>query len=93
MKLALRISGLVVALFCVARRAHADEAPTPPTSAEDVQEVEADASTVETRAHHRRGIELYDDGDFRLALVEFEPAYAISKNYKILFNIGQVHMS
>ena len=50
-----------------------------------------DATAEETRAHHRRGLELYDEGDYRLALVEFERAYEISHNFKILYNIGQVH--
>lgn len=42
--------------------------------------------------HHRRGLELYDEGDLRLALVELERAYAIGKSYKVLFNIGQVEL-
>lgn len=53
----------------------------------------ADASVVEaTRAHHRRGLELFDAGDFKLALVEFERAYEASRSAKVLYNIGQVHL-
>ena len=85
-----RISPLLVAITCVARTAYADEASAPATSGEEAQEGQVDAATAAMRAHHRRGIQLYDEGDFRLALVEFERAYEISKNYKILFNIGQV---
>lgn len=51
-----------------------------------------DPVTEEARAHHRRGIALYDEGDLRLALVELERAYAVGKSYKVLFNIGQVHI-
>jgi len=61
-------------------------AEDPPPPAAPVDE-EADLA----RQHHRRGLELYDEGDFRLALVEFERAYSVGHNFKILFNIGQVH--
>lgn len=65
----------------VARSAHAGDA-TPSESTEP--------AALEAREHHRRGVELYDEGDLRLALVEFERAYAIGRSYKVLFNIGQV---
>jgi tetratricopeptide (TPR) repeat protein len=45
----------------------------------------------EAREHHRRGLELFDEGDLKLALVEFERAYALAPGYKLLFNIGQVY--
>jgi hypothetical protein len=38
----------------------------------------------------KRGVELYDEGDFRAALVEFRKAYELSPTYKVHFNIGQV---
>ncbi len=59
-----------------------------PARADDVA---PDAATQEARVHHRRGLELYDEGDYRLALVELERAYTLSGSYKVLFNIGQVH--
>jgi len=61
--------------------------PTSPTSPAGA----ADPAAEEARAHHRRGLELFDEGDYRLALVEFERSYQMSKSYKTLFNIGQVH--
>ena len=39
--------------------------------------------------HFRRGVDLYRDGDYRAALVEFERAYDIAPNYRVLFNLGQ----
>jgi tetratricopeptide (TPR) repeat protein len=45
----------------------------------------------EARAHFKRGVELYDEGDYKLALVELERAYEIVPSYKVLYNIGQVH--
>lgn len=46
----------------------------------------------DARARVKRGLELYDEGDFRLALVELERAYEIAPSYKLLYNIGQIHM-
>ncbi len=65
--------------------ARADEASPADAASEDVDPV-----TAEMRAHHRRGLELFDEGDYKLALVEFERAYEVGKSYKVLFNIGQV---
>jgi tetratricopeptide (TPR) repeat protein len=41
-------------------------------------------------SHHRRGVERYDAGDYALALAEFEQAYALSGDYRFLFNVGQL---
>ncbi|HEU4412165.1 MAG TPA: PEGA domain-containing protein [Polyangiaceae bacterium] len=46
----------------------------------------------EARSHYARGVKLYQQGDFKLALAEFQRAYAIAASYKILYNIGQVSM-
>jgi tetratricopeptide (TPR) repeat protein len=35
-----------------------------------------------------RGVELYQDEAYRAALIEFERAYEISPNYRLLYNIG-----
>jgi tetratricopeptide (TPR) repeat protein len=68
-------------LFAMPARADEPAEPAPP----------ATEPADEARSHHRRGLELYDEGEFRLALIEFERAYAVGNNYKILYNIGQVH--
>ena len=46
----------------------------------------------QARAHFKSGAELYDENNFRGALVEFQRAYELAPSYKILFNIGQVEM-
>jgi len=46
----------------------------------------------EAKAHFKSGAELYDENNFRGALVEFQKAYELAPSYKILFNIGQVDM-
>lgn len=47
-----------------------------------------DASDAEQ--HFKRGLKLFDEGDFKLALVEFERSYELSPNFRVLYNIGEV---
>lgn len=58
-------------------------APSAPPSAEVLKEA---------GERYARGLSLYGDGEFLLALVEFERAYQLSNNFKVLYNIGQVRM-
>ena len=50
------------------------------------------AKVDEARAHFKSGTDLYDENNFRGALVEFQRAYELAPSYKIMFNIGQVDM-
>ena len=43
----------------------------------------------EGKAHFQRGVALFQETDYRAALVEFRRAYELSQNYKVLYNIGQ----
>ena len=52
----------------------------------------ADGKLDEAKAHLQSGAALYDENNFRGALVEFQKAYDLAPSYKILFNIGQVEM-
>lgn len=83
--------GILVTGVLVAPSARADDPPAEDPAAARAPAAPADPVALEARAHHRRGLELYDEGDFRLALVELERAHTLSRSYKILFNIGQVH--
>jgi len=48
-----------------------------------------DASTRQAASNRfNRGIELYEEGDFSAALVEFNRAYDLSPNYRVLYNIA-----
>ncbi len=38
--------------------------------------------------HFRRGVTLYEEGNFEAAAFEFERAYAVAPNYRVLYNIG-----
>jgi hypothetical protein len=41
------------------------------------------------RAHFARGVKLYEEDDFRAALIEFSRAYELAPNWGVLFNVGQ----
>lgn len=65
---------------------HVAEAQPPPSPPADT----AQASSTDAEQHFRRGIKLFDDGDFKLALVEFERSYDLAPNFRVLYNIGEV---
>jgi hypothetical protein len=44
----------------------------------------------QARLSFRRGVELYDEHDLDGAEVEFRHAYGLAKNFRILYNLGQV---
>lgn len=52
----------------------------------------ADSNTEQAKVHFKNGTDLYDENNFRGALVEFQRAYELAPSYRILFNIGQVEM-
>jgi tetratricopeptide (TPR) repeat protein len=43
----------------------------------------------EASKHFQRGVDLYNEGDFRGALVEFKKAHALLPRATVLYNIGQ----
>jgi hypothetical protein len=49
-----------------------------------------DAEQPEAAQHFQRGLKLFDDGDFKLALVEFERSYELVPNFRVLYNVGEV---
>ncbi|HMJ14152.1 MAG TPA: tetratricopeptide repeat protein, partial [Polyangiaceae bacterium] len=53
--------------------------------------VSATENTEKARAHFTRGVQFYNNGDYKLALIEFRRAHELSHNYRVLYNIGQVN--
>ena len=49
----------------------------------------ADNASREAARHFQRGVDLYNDGDFRGALVEFKKAYSVWPRANVLYDIGQ----
>jgi hypothetical protein len=46
----------------------------------------------EALVRFQRGVTLYNEGDFRAALIEFKRAYEVAPNYRVLYNLGQSSM-
>lgn len=79
----MRVSGLltIVCLLCQAAVTLAQgDVPVSP-------ETRAEAS-----AHFNRAVELFQEEAFRGALVEFQRAYEIAPDYRLLYNIGQTRL-
>ena len=46
-------------------------------------------SVAQAAAHFARGVKLYQEDDFRAALIEFHRAYELAPNWAALYNVGQ----
>jgi len=51
----------------------------------------AAAAVTDAAKHFQRGVTLYNEADYRAALVEFRRAYEIAPNAAVLYNIGQTY--
>jgi tetratricopeptide (TPR) repeat protein len=49
------------------------------------------AANAEAAKHFQRGVTMYNEADYRAALVEFRRAYETSPNAAVLYNIGQTY--
>jgi hypothetical protein len=59
------------------------------TPAARAQPPTSDIRSQEAATHFERGVKLYEEQDWRGALIEFERAYGIAPRYAVLFNIAQ----
>src|SRR5688500_5007200 len=71
--------------------APATGAPAAPATGAPADDA-ADPYKVEARQRYDRGIRLYAEGEFALAVIEFERAYTLVPDYRVLYNIGQVRI-
>jgi len=62
------------------------DAPLPTPDAALASDRDADAA-----AHFARAVELYQEGAYQPALIEFQQAHATSPDYRLLYNIAQTH--
>ena len=49
------------------------------------------AQQQEAATRFKKGLELFKDGDYQAALIEFRRANELAPNFNVLYNIGQVH--
>lgn len=47
-------------------------------------------ATIQARAHFKKGVDYYTEGDLSGALVELKRAYEIEPSYRLLYNLAQV---
>lgn len=80
---ALLLSSAVVLATPVARAEPPTEAAPQRSAAEDTKRTE------EARSRFNRGVELYRDGDYRAAVIEFRRAYELVPNWRIQYNLAQ----
>jgi PEGA domain len=67
-------------------------APTPAPAPEPAPGSPASADTVtQARSHFAHGVKLYEEEDYRAALIEFSRAYELAPNWAVLYNVGQSH--
>ena len=78
----LAAAALAVAQMTASLGASAQPPPSPAA---------ARAAKQEAATRFRKGLELYGDGDFQAALIEFRRAYELAPSYQVLYNIGQVY--
>jgi tetratricopeptide (TPR) repeat protein len=65
--------------------------PTPPPAGTSDADPSQSDKREEARVRYARGIELYSEGEYPLALIELERAYSIAPTFRMLYNIAQVH--
>lgn len=75
--------GLVSLTLATEEARAADASPSPAPSAEAV---------AEAGQRYDRGLKLYSEGEYRLAVIEFERTYELVPDYRVLYNIGQVRI-
>jgi hypothetical protein len=74
----LRLASVVLALGGVPAIARAQAAP-------------GGDAVAQARRHFGRGVKLYEEDDFRAALIEFVRAYELAPNWAVLYNVGQAY--
>jgi hypothetical protein len=66
-------------------------ASTRTAAAADPPATASDPRSDEAKERFKKGTQFYKQGDYKLALIEFERAHELAPNYRVLFNIGQAN--
>lgn len=64
--------------------------PAPAGAQDDPKAAPTTAALDDAAQRFQRGLDLYKEGDYKAAQVEFKRAYEIAPNYRVLYNLGQV---
>lgn len=68
------------------------QAPDPQKSGVSEAAAPNEEQLAEAARRYDLGLKLYAEGEFRLAVIEFERTYQITSDYRVLYNIGQVRI-
>jgi|HubBroStandDraft_4_1064222.scaffolds.fasta_scaffold74791_2 hypothetical protein len=79
---------VAIALACAPTGALAQQ-PAPPAA--PPQAGTTDDAVAQASAHFARGVKLYEEDDFRAAVIEFNRAYELAPNWAVLYDLGQAH--
>ena len=99
MSCALRAALVAGLCVCFTRNVSATEARESAAEPNEASQLDGSATRLpstsqaleKARTHFQQGVQFYNAGDFKISLIEFRRSYEISKNYRILYNIGQVN--
>ena len=80
------VTALPLLALLVSSRALADE----PRSSSASVAAASDSAKQEAARRFEHAIKLYEEGDYTLALAEFERVYQLVPDYRVLYNISQV---
>lgn len=84
------VTTLAIGVATPSAMAAAPAKPAAATVSTDAAE-SSGSPTEQASRRFQRGVNLYRDRSFDAALAEFNRAYELAPNYRVLFNIGQVH--
>ncbi|HEY3493397.1 MAG TPA: PEGA domain-containing protein [Polyangiaceae bacterium] len=84
-----RLASLVLATALCAAAAPARAAEGDTTAEASAPSEEA---VKEAGKRYETGLGMYAEGEFKLAVIEFERAYTLVPDYRVLYNIGQVRI-
>jgi hypothetical protein len=85
--------GVTLVLGAGSARAAPPSTPAPSAAATPARPAAPSSAAGEEASNHfKRGLQLFDDGEYTLALVEFSRAYQLAPNYRALYNIALVDM-
>jgi tetratricopeptide (TPR) repeat protein len=66
--------------------------PATPPGASAASDDKSAAPVEEAGRRYDRGLKFYSEGDYRLAVIEFERTYELVPDYRVLYNIAQVRI-
>jgi tetratricopeptide (TPR) repeat protein len=66
--------------------------PSSPCRAQAATDEPSPAAVTEASQRYDRGLKLYSEGEYRLAVIEFERAFELVPDHRVLYNIGQVRV-